>query len=157
MKSFHDFCDNETLNDVMRDYVQSSIDYEMRTSVIMSFYHTFEQYIKIEYKVGYQKGLTFMNELKNKCLDYDYDTEQNTYYDVVEKYRKLNNTIKHGRIIKSYEKDLSEFIVSNDDMGTLMNDPLDITDENIEECYVSLCEFVQEMYCYFEDMEYIND
>lgn len=106
MTDFYNNVDKELLNKHTTDLAKISIEYILATSTITNMFHTFEQYIKIEYDTDSVNGRSFMEKLGKKCKQYDYDIKKNNYYDSVEKFRKLNNSIKHGKITASLKKDI---------------------------------------------------
>ena len=66
--------------------------------------------------------------------------------DVIEKGKM------HGSLNNLKEKypELINGDTSDNEYGTIIDDKLNITEENIDECCVCLCEYVKEMNCYFE-------
>lgn len=157
MTDFYNIIDNKLLDKSTFELAKISTEYAIVTSIITNLFHTFEQYIKLEYKLNSGGKDSFMKKLEYKCMKYDYDTKENTYYDSVEKFRKLNNSIKHGKIKSDFKNEFPNFINTDDDLGTLLDNSLNITENDIEECFASLFGFISEMYTYFEDMGYIEE
>lgn len=58
-----------------------------------------------------------MKILEEKCSNFNYDIRKNSYYEIVEKYRNLNNSIKHGKIYNSIKKKYPKLI--NDEDGII--------------------------------------
>ena len=107
-------------------------------------YHLFEQFIKIYFNVNLEKDYKETNIIAST---YNYDIKQNENFELVNKYRLINNAIKHGSI-----KELSKYYP--DLINDIHSDKLNITESELDECFICLFEFVVEMNAYFEDMGY---
>ena len=90
---------------------------------------------------------------------YDYDLMNNSYFESVNKYRLLNNAIKHGGIeeLKKEHCYLINQTYDDNDYGTILDNKLNITIDEIDECCNCLYNFVEEMNIYFENMGYIDN
>ncbi len=88
-------CDiNDKLYITMFNYVKLSVEYLQMQSAITIMYHLFEQFIKVFFCINMDKD--YFTEAKKIVEKYEYNFEDNTYYEIVNKYRLLNNFIKHG-------------------------------------------------------------
>lgn len=146
---------NDKLNVAIWDFAKLSVEYLQVQSAITIMYHLFEQFIKVFFCIDTNKD--YFVEANEITQEYNYNLKDNTYFKTVDKYRLLNNCIKHGGI-KNLEKQYPELINTNCDAnkyGTILDNSLNIVKDNIDECCKSLCQFVSEMYTYFEDMGYI--
>lgn len=156
-KHFYNVDESSEVYVRMFEYSKLSIEYYQRQSAIAMMFHLFEQFIKVFFNISTDKD--YFSEANKIVKKYDYKFEDNTYYEVFNKYRLLNNAIKHGGI-KKLEKLYPELINIDCDAnkyGTILDNSLNIDDSIIDECCVSLCEFISEMYAYFYDNEYIEE
>lgn len=145
----------ESINSNISNYAKIAISYSLLESGITNMYHLFEQFLKIYYNVdiesNYKKTITIANT-------YEYNLKDNEHYEVVEKYRLLNNAIKHGGIENLRKKypSLINNTYDDNDYGTILDDKLNITENELDECCSALYKFVEEMNTYFEDMGYLE-
>ena len=128
-------------------------------SIITNMYNTFEQFLKYILNI-HSSSKKNLKDLCNNVLEkFDYKCEENTYYEITEKYRMLNNSIKHGKINENIEKNYPELINKNCNVkdGTILDNLLNITEDDIVECFTGLISFIDEMCAYFEDMGYLDN
>ncbi len=137
------------------NYAKLDTEYMFTLSIISIMYHTFEQLLSkiLNPPPCKNKGLFQKCDLVLK--EYGYNYKENSHYDIVEKYRLLTNSIKHGKI-KQLKNKYPELI--NDDAvdGTILDNALNITNVEVDECLSGLIEYVEELYDYFDVMEYIE-
>ena len=142
--NFKDFYKINDSKEVAYNLAKTTVDYYMDTSAIMSTYHAFEQYIKIEYGVKTKGRESLLGNLKTLCKNsYNYDINKNKYLKDVKKYNLIVNSLKHGKI-----KDLKEKhpeIINDDDPSTLLNNSINITKDLIDNFTVNLINFVEEI------------
>lgn len=148
--------ESHILSDKIYEIARISVENTIATSIITNMFHTFEQYIKLEYNITAKGKESVIEKLEGVCHKFNYNVKESEYYETVEKYRKLNNSIKHGKINKDLKKQYPELINDEDDWGTLLNNTFNITEDITSECCSGLCKFVGEMYNYFEDMGYLE-
>lgn len=149
--------DNTELYDKMYDYAKLSVDYLRLQSAITMMYHLFEQFIKVFFNIDANKN--YFDEASKIIKKYNYSFKDNSYFEIVNKYRLLNNAIKHGGI-EDLENECPEFINNNcepNKYGTMLDNSLNISNDNIDECCKGLCDFIDEMYSFFKDMGYIDE
>ena len=97
--------------------------------------------------------------IKNILKEYNYVYEDNTYYKQVDKFRMINNAIKHGGIkkLKKEYPELINNIKENNKFGTILDNKLKISERELDECRNCLCEFIQEYIALVEDwIEFYN-
>lgn len=157
-KKYNNYSKNNSvrLTKTINEYAIRTISYSLLEAGITQMYHLFEQFVKIYFNLDVE-GM--YDSVKKTAKKYDYDLKKNEYFDLMSKYRLLNNAIKHGSL-NNLKKEYSELIngdTSDNEYGTILDDKLNITEENIDECYVCLCEYVKEMNCYFEDMNFSEE
>lgn len=143
---------------VMYNFAKESTEYMNKLSAIMCMYSTFEQYLKVSLNPNNNEKL-LEEKIEKVCEKYEYNMKENTYYDIYNKYRMINNSIKHGNPKRQLFQEYPELENKECDInkyGTILDSSLNITDEDVEECCFGLCKFVLEMYNYFEDFGYIN-
>ena len=77
---------------------------------------------------------------------------------IIDKYRMLNNAIKHGSISDNIKKLYPELIDKNYNSKdvTILDGILNITEDEIIECFTGFVSFIDEMYEYFEIMGYLS-
>lgn len=153
-KKFEDYCkyNDDELSNKMLEIAKISVEYSVGVSSIITMYHTLEQYIKIEYNIISKNKESIIEKLSDVCVKYNYIVNDNSYYDIVEKYRNMTNSLKHGKIKKSFKNQYPELINSDDSLGTLLNNTFNITESVVDECCFGLVSFVEEMYSYFENI-----
>lgn len=155
--NFYNFDSNKKQYQAMYDFAEISVDYMEALSTITSMYYTFEQFLKVS--LNFQKSDGSLEEkINDVCRNYEYNIEENSFYEIFEKYRMINNSIKHSSINYSLIKKYPKLINKNCDIkayGTILDNPFNITDDDIIECYTGLCSFIGEMYTYFEDFGHI--
>ena len=154
-KKYNDYSknNNDKLTQCINDYATRTISYSLLESGITQMYHLFEQFVKMYFNLDVQEEYGFV---KTTAKKYDYDLEENEYFDLMNKYRLLNNAIKHGGL-DNLKKEYPELIngdTSDNEYGTILDDKLNITEENLDECCVCLYKYVEKMNCYFEDMNF---
>lgn len=154
-KKYNNYSKNNSvsLTKAINEYAIRTISYSLLEAGITQMYHLFEQFVKIYFNLDVEE---MYDSAKKTAKKYDYDLEKNEYFDLMSKYRLLNNAIKHGSL-NNLKKEYPELIngdTSDNEYGTILDDKLNITEKNIDECYVCLCEYVKEMNCYFEDMNF---
>ena len=157
---FYKFDINDNNYKKMYDFAKNSIEYMNKLSAITSMYSTFEQFIKISLNLS-NNDMSLEKKINAKCKEYQcqYCVEENSYYELFNKYRMVNNAIKHGNItmeLKRNYPNLFNKACNSKTYGTILDSSLNITDDEVIECYTGLCEFAKEMYSYFEDLGYIN-
>ena len=159
LKKYNDY--NKLNNDKNIDsnlgkYLKISISYSLFETGITQMYHLFEQFLKIYFNINLEKDFKNTSKIANR---YDYDLTKNEYYELVDKYRLLNNAIKHGGISKLENAYFSLINQNdnNDDYGTIMDDKLNITENELNECCVCLYKFVDEMNAFFQDMGFVEE
>lgn len=145
--------DNINLEKDFCNYATSSIENIIGTSLIVNMYHTFEQFIKITFKIS---DSNFWEKFKEICKKYDYNVEENSYYETCIQYKNITNSVKHGKICKDLNKYPSGLVITDDELGTLLNNPFNITNKEIDECFCTLFGFANEMYFYFETLGYLE-
>jgi len=145
---FSNNSDDEYSNAIKNFYIKTVL-YSLYESSITQMYHLFEQYIKMNFNISIEDRTIDYKMIK---ADYGYDYKENCYYDLVNKYRIINNAIKHGGI-KELSNKYPE-LTRNDinDCGTIMDDIIILTSENVDECYTCLYNFVIELDSYFKDI-----
>lgn len=151
---------NKNVYEAMYNYAKLDVKYLLSLSTITNMYNTFEQFLKKMLNIN-SNSRENLKELCNGVLEeygYKYKYEENTYYEIINKYRILNNSIKHGQIYKSIKKLYPELINKDCNIkdGTILDNILNITEDDIIECCTGLISFIDEMYTYFEDMEYLS-
>lgn len=153
---FNKSCD-ESINSNLIEYTKMSIEYSLFETGITQMYHLFEQFIKIYFNINLSEDC--FNNAKKIAKNYDYNFTNNSYFELVNKYRLLNNSIKHGGIeeLRKEHCYLINQAYDNNDYGTILDNILNITINEIDECCNCLYNFVEEMNAYFEDMGYIDD
>lgn len=105
-KDFCDFYKFDTHNNEykkMYNFAKNNIEYMNKLSAITSMYSTFEQFMKVSLKLSNVNG-TLEQKIENICKDYDYDVKENSYYEIFDKYRMINNSIKHGNICHELQR-----------------------------------------------------
>lgn len=140
--------DNKALN----NYTEMAISYSLFQSGILQMYHLFEQFLKMYFNVELKGDYKETVRIANK---YDYNIKKNEYYELINKYRLLNNAIKHGgieRLEDKYPSLVNKEDISNE-YGTILDDKLNITENELDECCLCLYNFVEEMNTYFEDFD----
>lgn len=159
IKKYNKFSKNskEKINPNLIEYVKMSITYSLFETGIIQMYHLFEQFIKIYFNINLAEDC-FKNA-KEIAKKYDYNLMNNSYFELVNKYRLLNNAIKHGGIeeLKKEHCYLINQTYDDNDYGTILDNKLNITIDEIDECCNCLYNFVEEMNTYFEDMGYIDN
>ena len=147
---------NDKLTQCINDYATRTMSYSLLEAGIMQMYHLFEQFIKMYFNLDVEEKYDFVKKAANK---YEYNLKKNEYFYLMNKYRLLNNAIKHGGLDK-LEKEFPELInvdASDNEYGTILDDKLNITEENLDECCVCLYEYVEEMNYYFENMNFSEE
>ena len=131
--------------DIICEFAEITAESALGCSLILAMYHTFEQYISLEYDVT-KENSSLTKTLGDKLLDkYQYNIETNSYYEKVEKYRNLSNAIKHNKVTKKFKKKYPDLIDHNSNLGTLLDNSLNIGEEQIHDCYASLFGFAKEL------------
>ena len=138
---------NEQLN-VINDYSKFCIDESYKMSIILLFYSEFEKYIKELFNIENTGKLSLEDVVYEKTK---YDYKENSYYEEVEKYRMLNNCIKHGTPTQTFRKKYSEMVIENNSANTTYKYSFNITDDNINECFNCLVHFVNELNTFVQD------
>lgn len=142
-------------NSNLDNYTRMSISYSLFETGITQMYHLFEQFLKMYFNVDLEKDYKNVIKIANQ---YDYNLTENEYHKLMNKYRLLNNAIKHGGII-NLEKEYPSLVnqtYNDNDYGTILDNKLYITEVELDECCSCLYSFVDEMNTYFEDMGYIE-
>lgn len=142
-------------NSNLDNYARMSISYSLFETGITQMYHLFEQFLKMYFNVDLEKDYKNVIKIANQ---YDYNLTENEYHKLMNKYRLLNNAIKHGGII-NLEKEYPSLVnqtYNDNDYGTILDNKLYITEVELDECCSCLYSFVDEMNTYFEDMGYIE-
>lgn len=142
-------------NSNLDNYTRMSISYSLFETGITQMYHLFEQFLKMYFNVDLEKDYKKVIKIANQ---YDYNLTENEYHKLMNKYRLLNNAIKHGGII-NLEKEYPSLVnqtYNDNDYGTILDNKLNITEVELDECCSCLYSFVDEMNTYFEDMGYIE-
>lgn len=147
---------NKSVNFNISNYAKMSISYGLLETGITQMYHLFEQFVKIYFNVDLEKDYKETNKIANT---YNYDLKQNEYFELVDKYRLINNSIKHGGIENLREKysNLINDTYDDNDYGTILDDKLNITENELDECCSCLYKFVEEMNTYFEELGYVEN
>ena len=146
---------NNIIYSNLSSYAKMSISYSLLETGITQMYHLFEQFVKIYFNIDLEKDY---KETKKLANTYNYDLKQNEYFELVDKYRLINNSIKHGGIedLRKKYPNLINDTYNDNDYGTILDDKLNITESELDECCRCLYKFVDEMNTYFEDMGYIE-
>lgn len=146
---------NKSVNFNISNYAKMSISYSLLETGITQMYHLFEQFVKIYFNIDLEKDY---KETKKLANTYNYDLKQNEYFELVDKFRLINNSIKHGGIedLRKKYPNLINDTYNDNDYGTILDDKLNITESELDECCRCLYKFVDEMNTYFEDMGYIE-
>lgn len=132
--------------DIICEFAEITVESALGCSLILAMYHTFEQYISLEYGITKKTQSSLTKTLGDKLLDkYQYNIETNSYYEKVEKYRNLSSAIKHNKVTKTFKKNYPDLIDHNSNLGTLLDDSLNIGEEQIHDCYASLFGFAKEL------------
>ena len=159
LKKYNDYNklnNDKNIDSNLGEYLKISISYSLFETGITQMYHLFEQFLKIYFNINLEKDFKNTSKIANR---YDYDLTKNEYYELVDKYRLLNNAIKHGGIYKLENAYFSLINQNdnNDDYGTIMDDKLNITENELNECCVCLYKFVDEMNAFFQDMGFVEE
>lgn len=132
--------------DIICEFAEITAKSALGCSLILAMYHTFEQYISLEYGITKKTKLSLTKTLGYKLLDkYQYNIETNSYYEKVEKYRDLSNAIKHNKVTQTFKKKYPDLIDHNSNLGPLLDNSLNIGEEQIHNCYASLFGFAKEL------------
>lgn len=138
--------------DIICEFAEITVESALGCSLILAMYHTFEQYISLEYGITKKTKLSLTKTLGYKLLDkYQYNIETNSYYEKVEKYRDLSNAIKHNKVTKTFKKNYPDLIDHNSNLGPLLDNSLNIGEEQIHDCYASLFGFAKELIDFLEN------
>ena len=151
--------DDKKVYETMYNYAKLDVEYMSSLSTITNMYNTFEQFLKKILNI-HSSSKKSLKDLCNNVLEkFDYKYEENTYYEITEKYRMINNSIKHGKINENIEKNYPELINKDCNVkdGTILDNLLNITEDSIVECLTGLTSFVDEMRAYFENMGYLDN
>lgn len=150
-------CSKENNNSNLIEYVKLSITYSLFQTGIIQMYHLFEQFIKMYFKINLESDC--FKDAEEIAKRYHYNWRSNSYFNAVNKYRLLNNAIKHGGVekLKKEYRYLINQTYNENDYGTILDNKLNITNNELDECCSCLYNFVEEMNTYFEDMGYIED
>lgn len=149
--------DDKKINSALINYAKMTISYSLLEIGITQMYHLFEQFIKIYFNIDLEND--YFNKAVKQSKKYNYNLEENEYFELVDKYRLLNNAIKHGGIENLREKysNLINDTHNDNDYGTILDDKLNITENELDECCSCLYKYIDEMNAYFEDMGYIEE
>ena len=160
IKEYRSFCGTSEINDknckLIGEYAKISISYGMIQSGITQMYNLFEQFLKVYLNINLNYNF---EKIKNILKEYNYVYEDNTYYKQVDKFRMINNAIKHGGIkkLKKEYPELINNIKENNKFGTILDNKLKISERELDECRNCLCEFIQEYIALVEDwIEFYN-
>ena len=137
-------------------FAEMIVSYSLLQSAITQMYHLFDQYIRLIFNIDYSVQ-DFKNVIK-EIKKYNYNVKENTYFDLVNKYRLLNNAIKHGGI-DELEKEYPTFInndIYNNELGTILDNKLNINNDDVDECCSCLFKYVEEMTNYLENIGYFD-
>lgn len=149
--------DDKKINSALISYAKMTISYSLLETGITQMYHLFEQFIGIYFNIDLEKNhFTIAGKQSKK---YEYNLKENEYFELVNKYRLLNNAIKHGGIENLRKKypNLINDTHNGNDYGTILDDKLNITENELDECCSCLYKYIDEMNAYFEDMGYIEE
>ncbi len=147
---------NKSVNSNISNYTKMAISYSLLGAGITNMYHLFEQFLKIYFNIELEED--YFSQAKKQCKKYGYDLEKNEYTKLVNKYRLLNNAIKHGGIedLKKEHLSLINNTYDDNEYGTILDNKLNITENELDECCSVLYKFVEEMNDYFVDMGYME-
>lgn len=140
--------DNKKLKEIINNYSKFCINESYNTSIVLLFYSEFEKYIKELCNVE-KTGRKHLREFLKSKLNYDYD--ENTYSDEVEKFRMINNSIKHGTPTEELKKRCPEIILVNKIGKTTYKYSYNISDQEIIDCFNCLINFVNELNDFVQD------
>ena len=147
---FYRFKENQQEYKKMYDFAKHSIEYMNRLTAITSMYSTFEQYLKVFLELP-SKNTSLEEKVKVVCNRYNYNIEKNSYYEKINKYRIINNAIKHGNISNDFKIKYPNLINQKCNIkkyGTILDSSLNITEDEVTECCICLCNFTKELYEY---------
>lgn len=147
---------NKKISSINHIYAEMVVSYSLLQSAITQMYHLFDQYIRLLFNIDYsiQDFKTVIKEIKK----YNYNIKENTYFDLVNKYRLLNNAIKHGGL-EELGKEYPNFINNDNDsneLGTILDNKLNINSDDVDECCSCLFKYVEEMTNYLENTGYFD-
>ena len=141
--------ENDEYSNTIKKFYITTVMYSLYESSITQMYHLFEQFIKMVFSSSIEDRTINYKVIKD---DYGYDYKKNSYYDLVDKYRLINNAIKHGGIKELSSKYPELTRNCTNDCGTIMDDVINLSSDNIDECYDCLYHFALELDSYFKDM-----
>jgi len=153
---FYKFSSDNQEYKAMYDFAKESTEYMNRLSAITGMYSTLEQFLKVSLNPSNDYKKSLEEKIESVCEKYKYSMKDNTYYDIYNKYRMINNSIKHGNPKRQLFQEYPELENKECNIkryGTILDSSLNITDEDVSECCSVLCKFALEMYYYFENYE----
>ena len=134
---------NLEVRKVLCDYAELTVEYMHMQSYVVSIYSTFEQYVKMLFNIKNIKKFYEENLY--------YSFKDNSYYEIINQCRLLNNAIKHGTMTKELDKKyINKFSATKN--NTVLDNSLNIELEHIGEFCYGVIKGVEELINHYKDM-----